>query len=236
MTAGRDNKIEIYGTPQGAEVSVTLEKDTVWLDAHTIAGVFGVKRPAIVQHIGNIYKTGELEEPSTCSKMEQVASDGKKRIMNFYNLDMILSVGYRVNSWHATKFRQWATRRLKDYLVQGYAINEKRLEQKQQEVEYLKTGIRILNCAMAEQTTAEKFEMLRVFAKGLALLDDYDHETLDKNGITQQETIYPTIEEYEKIIHAMRSEFESDVFAKPKDNSFQSSINQIRQGFGENEF
>ncbi len=121
-------------------------------------------------------------------------------------------------------------------MVQGYAINEKRLVQKQQEVEYLKTGIRILNRAIAEQTTSEEFEMLRVFAKGLSLLDDYDHEKLDRKGLTQQETIYPSVEEYMKMIRTMYSEFESDVFAKPKDESFQSSVNQIKQGFDDIEF
>lgn len=139
------DNIEIYKTAKGTEISVKLENDTLWLDAYAIARLFGVNRPAIVKHIGNIYKTDELDEESTCSILEQVALDGKKRKMNLYNLDMILSVGYRVNSSQATRFRQWATQRLKDYLVQGYAINERRLAQKQQEVEYLKTGIRILN-------------------------------------------------------------------------------------------
>jgi len=177
-----ENKIEIYKTSQGTEINVTLEKDTVWLDAPTMADLFGVNRPAIVKHVGNIYKTGELEERSTCSILEQVAADGKRRKMNFYNLDMIISVGYRVNSSQATQFRQWATQRLKDYLVQGYSINEKRLAQKQQEVEYLKTGIRILNRAIGQQATREESQMLRIFAKGLALLDAYDHETLDTKG------------------------------------------------------
>jgi prophage maintenance system killer protein len=119
--------------------------------------------------------------------------------------------------------------------VQGYAINEKRLAQKQQEVEYLKTGIRILNRAMDEQTTAEEFEMLKVFAKGLSLLDDYDHELLDKKGITQQQTIYPSVEEYLKMIQVMYSEFDSELFAKPKDEGFHSSVNQIKQSFGDSE-
>jgi hypothetical protein len=129
-----ENKVEIYKSVHGTEIRVQLENDTVWLDAHTIATLFGVNRPAIVKHIGNIYKAKELEQTSSCSILEQLASDGKKRKMNFYNLDMILSVGYRVNSSQATKFRQWATARLKDYLVQGYAINEKRLEQKNLEI------------------------------------------------------------------------------------------------------
>ncbi|MCF8305496.1 MAG: virulence RhuM family protein [Ignavibacteriales bacterium] len=235
-----ENKIEIYRTADDqTEVIVQFDENTVWLSQKQMAELFVKDTDTIGLHLKNIYSESELNELSTTEFFSVVQKEGKRSVqrrIKFYNLDAIISVGYRVNSKRGTQFRQWATRRLKDYLVQGYAINEKRMQQKQQEVEYLKTGIRILNRAMAEQTTAEEFEMLRVFAKGLALLDDYDHETLDKKGITQQETIYPTIEEYEKIIHAMRSEFNSDVFAKPKDNSFQSSINQIRQGFGETEF
>lgn len=127
--------IEIFKTDIGTDIKVVLEKDTVWLDAHLIATLFGVQRPAIVKHISNIYKSEELDKTSTCSKMEQVAADGKKRIMNLYNLDMIISVGYRVNSKRATHFRQWATGRLKDYLVQGYAINTQRFEQNANELE-----------------------------------------------------------------------------------------------------
>ena len=104
-----ESKIEIYKTSAGTEINVKLEEDTIWLDALAIADLFGVNRPAIVKHVGNIYKSEELEKDSTCSILEQVAADGKKRKMNFYNLDMILSVGYRVNSSQATKFRQWAT-------------------------------------------------------------------------------------------------------------------------------
>ena len=126
-----ENKIEIYRTPEGNDIVIRLDGDTIWLDAHLIAELFGVNRPAIVKHIGNIYESLELEKSATCSILEQVASDGKKRKMNLYNLDMIISIGYRVNSQKATQFRQWATQRLKDYLVQGYAINEKRLVQKQ---------------------------------------------------------------------------------------------------------
>jgi len=230
-----ENKIEIYKTATGTEVAVQLENETVWLDASTIAVVFGVNRPAIVKHVGNIYKSGELEEKSTCSILEQVAADGKNRKMNFYNLDMILSVGYRVNSSQATKFRQWATARLKDYLVQGYAINQKRLQQKQQEVEFLKTGLRIISRALENAVNEHEQEVFRQFAKGLALMDDYDHEALDQKGLTQKETIYPEYNDYMTLIGNMYSDFESSVFAKPKDEGFHSSINQIRQSFGETE-
>jgi len=105
------------------ELEVSIEKESVWLSAKDIAMIFDVNRPAIVKHIGNIYKTDELLEKSTCSILEQVASDGKKRRMNFYNLEMIISVGYRVNSLKDTKFRQWATSVLKNYIQDGYVIN-----------------------------------------------------------------------------------------------------------------
>ncbi len=105
------------------ELKVSVAEDTVWLNAEDISYIFNVKRPAIVKHIGNIYKDEELLENSTCSILEQVAKDGKVRKINFYNLEMIISVGYRVNSKKATKFRQWATSILKNYIQNGYAIN-----------------------------------------------------------------------------------------------------------------
>jgi len=130
----KKGEIIIYKSPQGPEIQVKLEQDTVWLDAHLIAKLFDVNRPAIVKHINNIYKTGELDKQSTCSILEQVAADGKVRKMNLYNLDMIISVGYRVNSKRATQFRIWATKTLKEHLVKGYTINEKRLLQTQNHV------------------------------------------------------------------------------------------------------
>ena len=235
-----ENKVEIYKTADNqTEIKVQFDADTVWLNQKQMAELFDKDTDTIGLHLKNIYSESELDENSTTEFFSVVQKEGKRSVqrrIKFYDLDAIISVGYRVNSKRGTQFRQWATQRLKDYLVQGYAINEKRLAQKQQEVEYLKTGIRILNRALEEQTTAEEFEMLRVFAKGLSLLDDYDHETLDKKGITQQQTVYPSAEEYLNMIRAMYSEFESDVFAKPKDDSFHSSINQIKQGFGAIEF
>lgn len=225
-------KIEIYQTTDGTEVQVKLEQDTVWLDAHLIAKLFGVQRPAVVKHIGNIYKSGELAEKATCSKMEQVASDGKMRKMNIYNLDMIISVGYRVNSTRATQFRIWATQRLKDYMVQGFAINEKRLQQKEMQVQHLKTGIQILSRAIEGKAGEEGHEWLTHYAKGLQLLDDYDHENLDELGRSKQGATYPTKEAYQELIDQMRAEFDSAVFGVEKDKGFESAIAQIAQGFG----
>jgi len=234
-----EDKIEIYKSKDNQiELQVQMDSDTVWLTQEQMEYLFQTTKQNISLHINNVFSEKELDKNSTVKESLTVRTEGKrqvKRKIQFYNLDVIISVGYRVKSQRGTQFRQWATQRLKDYLVQGYAINEKRLAQKQQEVEYLKTGIRILNRAMDEQTTAEEFEMLKVFAKGLSLLDDYDHELLDKKGITQQQTIYPSVEEYLKMIQVMYSEIDSELFAKPKDESFHSSVNQIKQSFGDTE-
>jgi prophage maintenance system killer protein len=232
-----NNQIEIYQTNKGTEISVRLANQTIWLDAHAIANLFDVQRPAIVKHIQNIYKTEELAESSTCSVLEQVANDGKKRKMNLYNLDVIISVGYRVNSQKATKFRIWATQRLKDYFVEGYAINQKRLQERNLEIKYLKEGISILHRAIEYQakniTDAGNLAgLLEQFSSGLLLLDDYDHETLDAKGNTSRNTVKISKEQFFVLINAMRTEFSSDVFGQAKDSSFDSSINQIYQTFG----
>jgi len=153
-----------------------------------------------------------------------------------YNLDVIIAVGYRINTKRGTQFRQWATRRLKDYLVQGYAINEKRLEQKQLEVQTLKDGIRILSRAIEQKIGDSHLEWLNQFAKGLELLDDYDHEKLDAKGLSKQQAVYPNIQEYQEVVEAMKKGFESKVFGKEKDGSFQSAVSQIGKGFGEEDF
>ncbi len=140
----KKGEIVIYQSPFGPEIQVKLENDTVWLDAHWMAQLFDINRPAIVKHINNIYKSGELDKKSTCSILEQVAADGKIRKMNLYNLDMIISVGYRVNSKRATQFRIWATKTLKEHLVKGYTINEKRLLQTKNQLQELQSTISFL--------------------------------------------------------------------------------------------
>lgn len=237
-----ESKIELYKTSDNqTELNVQFENETVWLSRAQMVELFDRDRTVISKHINNIFTENELDKNMVCAKFAHTTQHGaikgkeQVRITEYYNLDVIISVGYRVKSQRGTQFRQWATQRLKDYLVQGYAINEKRLAQKQQEVEYLKTGIRILNRAIEEQSTYEEIDMLKVFAKGLELLDDYDHETLDKKGNTSKETFFPSYDDYMDLIKTMYSDFESDVFAKPKDDSFHSSINQIKQCFGETE-
>ena len=121
-------EIILYQPGNSIELEVRLEAETVWLTQAQIALLFGVDRTVIVRHIGNVYKTHELDAVSTCAKIAQVQTEGKRTVMrevNYYNLDMILSVGYRVNSINATKFRQWANKVLKEYLLHGYAVNQR---------------------------------------------------------------------------------------------------------------
>ena len=233
------NKIEIYQLKdKQTVVEVQFEQETVWLSQKKMAELFDKDVRTINEHIKTIYKTGELIEDSTIRKFRIVRQEGKRKVsreIEHYNLDMIISVGYRVNSKRGTQFRIWATQRLKDFLVKGYAINEKRLHEKQQEVLHLKTGIQILSRAIEARNENKENEILNLFAKSLELLDDYDHEELDIKGNTEQETVFPKYDDYIYFIAEMYSDFESDVFAKPKDDSFHSSINQIAQTFNGHE-
>lgn len=236
------SEIVIYQTPDNqTQVEVQFEGETFWLTQVQIALLFERDRTVITKHLSNIFKEGELQEDMVCANFAHTTQHGaikgktQEKQVKYYNLDAIISVGYRVNSKRGTQFRQWATQRLKDYLVQGYTINEKRLAEKQQQVEYLKTGIRILSRAITQQATAEDSQTLQIFAKGLELLDDYDHEKLDVKGKTTRQTVYPDVKEYIDVITKMKSSFASDVFAIPKDNGFQSSVKQIAQIFNKTE-
>jgi prophage maintenance system killer protein len=229
-----NNQIEIYqGSDGQTQIEVKFKGETVWLSQEQLVLLFHRDQSVISRHIRNVFKEGELNEKSTMQKMHIGNSD---KPAAFYNLDVIISVGYRVKSAQGTQFRIWATQRLKDYLLQGYAINEKRLAQKQQEVQTLKDGIRILSRAIEQKVDDTNLEWLNHFAKGLELLDDYDHENLDVKGLSKKKAIYPELADYQKVISSMRSDFESGVFGKEKDGSFKSAVSQISKGFGEEDF
>ena len=231
------SEIVIYQSPDNqTQVEVQFEGETFWLSLNQIADLFDRDKSVISRHLSKIFNDGELDREATVAKNATVQTEAGRtvtRTIEYYDLDAILSVGYRVNSKRGTQFRQWANQRLKDYLVQGYAINEKRLAEKQQQVEYLKTGIRILSRAITQQATAEDSQILQIFATGLELLDDYDHEQLDAKGKTIRQTVYPEVNEYLDVIAKMKSAFASDVFAKLKDKGFESSVKQIAQSFGD---
>lgn len=230
------NQIEIYKTKDNqTTVEVRFENETVWLTLNQIAELFERDKSVISRHLRNIYQEGELIEKATVAKNATVQMEAGrvvKRNIEYYNLDAILSVGYRVNSKRGTQFRQWATQRLKEYLIEGVAINQKRLAQKNQEIKILHNGIRILSRAIEQKAHEEENQWLQHFSLGLQLLDDYDHETLDKTGKHKKGVKYPSMAEYIQLVENMRTEFNTAVFGKQKDKSFDSSINQIKQGFG----
>ena len=238
----KESQIVIYKSDTNQiEVSVQLDKDTVWLNQKQMAELFDKDSDTIGLHLKNIYASKELDKKATTEKYSVVQTEGNrevKRNILFYNLDAIISVGYRVNSKKGTAFRIWANSVLKQYLVQGYALNEKRLAQKEQEIRLLKDGIHILTRAatLAIEEKASDNTILETFARGLRLLDDYDHEQLDTKGLTKKEANYPSLDDYQTIIKAMLTEFSSVVFGREKDKSFESAINQITKGFGEEDF
>ena len=233
-------EIIIYTSEDGSvSLDTKLENETIWLTQKQMAELFGVKTPAINKHLNNIYNEGELSKDSTISILEIVQKEGNRDILRniaFYNLDAIISVGYRVNSSMATQFRIWATSTLKEYITKGYAINEKMLKSKQEQIQALQSTINLLTRSIENQISSvdeaqNVAKILDNFAKGLNLLDNFDHKTLDSKGLTEKESVIIKEKEYLEIIDKMKSEFASDVFANPKDGSFASSINQIYQTF-----
>lgn len=233
-----ENALVIYKSASGSfEVQLDIEHETVWMDKQQIAKLFGIDRSGVSRHISKIFKNEELSEKSNVQKMHVANSD---KPVEFYSLDIILSVGYRTDSKNAVIFRQWANRVLKQYLVQGYALNEKRLQAQNEQIKKLQSSINLLNRCIENQVKnlneAQKLAQLMTdFAKGLALLDDFDNKNLDTKGKTEKEAIRIEVKEFLDVIEKIKGDFASDVFANPKDESFSGSVNQIYQTFGGND-
>lgn len=236
-----DNRgeIVIYQTKDGkTSIDVKLENETVWLNQAQMAELFQTDRTSVVKHVNNIYKSEELEKDSTCAKIAQVQMEGNrtiKRHIIYYNLDMIISVGYRVNSMRGTQFRIWANKVLKDYLIKGYAINQ---QVKAAQLEDLKSTVHLLSNVIEHKqlTLDEANGLLRVitdYTYGLDTLDKYDYQQLEVDSTTPTEEFRATYEEAMEAIHLLQKKFgSSDLFGNEKDQSFKSSINTIYQTFG----
>ena len=220
---------------QKVKLEVNMRDDTVWLNTEQMATLFGRDRTVITRHINNIFKSQELSKKEVCAKFAHTTEHGalkdrtQTRELDFYNLDMIISVGYRVNSKQGIIFRKWATKVLKDYMIKGYAVNQKRLE-------YLEKTIRLIDIANRiddELENDQAREILRVigdYSKALNLLDDYDHRTLKNiKGTKDQKKI--TYEDCMKLIKKLRFNEESDLFAIERNNGLASIINNIYQTF-----
>ena len=218
-----DNEFEL-------DVRTDIQNETVWLRAEEMASLFDVNRPAIVKHISNILKEGELDN-STCSILEQVQKEGNrdiKRKVNFYNLDMIISVGYRVKSKRGIVFRTWANKILKEYLIQGYSVNQKRLEK-------LNKVIDIQNKMLASALNIDSYELsevIKTYTNALDLLDDYDHQRLERpkgnDAIYKIEYI-----EARSIIDSMKFNNDSNLFGVEKE---EGKLNGILEAVYQNVF
>ena len=234
-------EIVIYTSKDGkVSLDARLENDTIWLTQDMIVRLFESSKANVSEHIKHIFEEEELEQSSTVRKFRTVRKEGNRQVsreLEFYNLDLILSVGYRIKSKTATQFRKWATSVLRDYITKGYAVNEARLKEQQKQISALKKAISLVERSLTNQAgTLEEAKniakLLEGFSAGLDLLDDYDHKTLDKKGLTQKKVAVIEEKEFLSVIDQMKSEFTSDVFAMPKDSSFSSSVRQIYQSFG----
>ena len=235
-----NNKIIIYQTEDGqTQIDVRLENDTVWLTQAQMAELFKTDRTSIVRHINNIYKVDELERSSTCAKIAQVQTEGRRqvrRVIPYFNLDMIISVGYRVNSKRGIKFRQWANRVIKDYLIKGYAINE---QLRREQLSELRQLVGMLGRTIQSQpllSTDESqalFDVVTDYTYALDTLDNYDYQRLTIEKTTQEERFHATYENAMREINVLREKFGgSTLFGNEKDDSFHSSVGQIYQTFG----
>ncbi len=233
-----NEQIIIYSSEDGqTQVDVRLVNETVWLTQSQIAELFGTKRPAITKHLKNIYDSKELDEGSTCSILEHMGNSGKQAYnTKYYNLDAILSVGYRVNSKNATQFRQWANKVLKQYLINGYAINERirkeQIGELRQLVGMLGRTIKSQPLLSNDETNA-LFEVVTDYTYALDTLDNYDYERLTIEKTTSEEPFRATYDNAMEAINGLRDKFGgSALFGNEKDDSFKSSIGQIYQTFG----
>ena len=222
------------------KIEVQLKEETLWLDAHKLAELFDVDRTVIVKHIRNIYKSGELDENSTCAKIAQVAADGKKRKMHLYNLDVIIAVGYRVNSKKATQFRIWATNVLKKYLIQGYVINEKKitsekLKEIEETIKFIKENINTPSLSAKEAKGL--LEIIEKYALVWRWIEEYDtgkiqatitHKERKKISYNEAKAAIEKLKEY----LVQRGEA-SEIFGIERDRGlFESALNTIYQSFG----
>lgn len=238
-----NNSIEIYRSQDGSvQLNVKLENETVWLTQSQMAELFGKDRTTINRHISNIFKEGELDEFLVCAKNAHTKNYGRRsgftqiKEITLYNLDVIISVGYRVKSVQGTRFRQWATSVLKQYLIKGYVINQQIKIDRYNE---LKDVVRLMSRAVGLQdkvTTDEYsglFNVISDYVYALDTLDQYDYQSLSISKTTKDESFRATYDNAMEAINALKEKFGgSKWFANEKDDSFKSSIGQIYQTFG----
>ena len=230
-----ENKIVIYQTEDGqTQIDVRLENETVWLTQAQMANLFKKDQSVVARHIANVFKEGELEKESNMQILHNTLS--KYKPTSVYSLDVIISVGYRVKSKRGTAFRIWARQIIKDYLVKGYAVNQRihkeQIGELRQLVGMLSRTIQSQPILSTDETNA-LFEVVTDYSYALDTLDNYDYERLTIDKTTKEETFHATYENAMEEIGRLRDKFGgSALFGNEKDDSFKSSIGQIYQTFG----
>ena len=235
-----ENKIVIYQTEDGqTQIDVRLENETVWLTQAQMVELFQTTKQNVSLHVGNVFKEGELEQEATVKEYLTVQNEGNRKVtrkVKYYNLDVIISVGYRVKSKRGTAFRIWARQIIKDYLVKGYAVNERI---RKEQIAELRQLVQVVGRAINNQelpNTTESQDLLNVvvdYTYALDTLDNYDYERLTIDKTTKQEPFHATYENAMEAIQGLREKFGgSMLFGNEKDDSFKSSIGQIYQTFG----
>ena len=225
-----NDSIIIYQTPDGkSTIEVSLKEDTIWLNHIQIANLFERERSVITKHINKVFKDEELDEKSNVQKMHIANSD---KPIKFYNLDVIISVGYRVNSNRGTQFRIWATTVLKDHLLKGYTLNEKRLLVQKEKIKMLTNAIQLIEQTAINQPIDldEAKALIKVisdYSYGLSMLDDYDHQRMTIRDQIVKPSYVLTFEESKRLIDKMKGQVDSNLFGAEKDESFKGSIGAI---------
>ena len=236
----KENQIVIYQTEDGqTQIDVRLENETVWLTQAQMVELFQTTKQNVSLHLSNVFKDGELEQASTVKEYLTVQQEGKRTVsrqVKYYNLDVIISVGYRVKSKRGTAFRIWARNILKDYLVKGYAVNERihkeQIGELRQLVGMLGRTIQNQPVLSTDETNA-LFEVVTDYTYALDTLDNYDYQRLTIDKTTKKEPFHATYDNAMEAINGLREKFGGSVlFGNEKDESFKSSIGQIYQTFG----
>lgn len=233
LSAPQRGEIILYQTADGrTKIDVKLENETVWLTQTQLSLLFDKSKSTISEHISNIFKEGELVEESVVRNFRTTATDGKPYDTKFYNLDVIISVGYRVKSQRGTQFRIWANSVLKDFLIKGYAVRNDLAQQKYDDlkalVDVMGRTMGYLDSAVEEQVKSI-FDVVKDYTYALDTLDSYDYQTLGVKSTTK-ECFHATYENAMKVINDLKVKFGgSELFGHEKDESFHSSIGQIYQ-------
>ena len=242
MKSKKDNKVTIFKTKDGPAVDVQINNETAWLSQNQMTDLFEKDQSVISRHLNNIFKEKELDRKSNMQKMHTPNSD---KPVNFYSLDVIISVGYRVKSKRGTQFRIWANKILKEFLLEGYTVNQTKLKGQSQKIKQLETTIKSIVSASHQKELSHSeaksiLNLIQDYTLALDLLDDYDHQRLSLSQTQKSEKKVITYEQALDAINTLREKFKRDgesvdLFGKEKDQSFKSSLSTIYQTFEKKE-